>query len=66
MSQKFKVGDVVYHKSNLNFQMVILYCRELGETFPRPYTCAWISKKGKFHEHNFKEEELELYNYIKI
>jgi len=55
--QKFKIGDVVHHKSNFDIKMVVTKWCGLN-TYP--YACRWIDKNGELQDKRFKEEELYM------
>ena len=49
---RFEVGDVVYHKSNLDIPMTVF------EYEDNQVWCRWVNKDRKVHQEKFLEAEL--------
>jgi len=62
---KFSKGDLVFHRSNPNFKMVIIYIHYMDEndsdgndSAEHTYTCRWVSTNGKIQECDFTAVEI--------
>ena len=58
-STKFEEGEIVFHKSNPIFKLVVNYVEEKKEDDDQKYECTWLDAVGVMHCEVFLEFELE-------
>jgi hypothetical protein len=59
IANKFKEGDLVYHRSNPTFKMVLNFVDEDEDEDGEKYQCTWIDSTGKMQNESFASFELE-------
>lgn len=61
---KFKIGDLVRHKTNTEIKMIVIDVDNDNITISDLvlYECSWIDKNGKYHTEELYEVELQATN----
>jgi hypothetical protein len=57
----FREGDMVFHRSNPDFEMVVTFVDEemiKADPTDRGYTCRWMSTKGELQTERFSAVEI--------
>ena len=64
MISKFKLGDLVSHKTNTVIKMIVIDVNNDNITISDLilYECSWIDNNGKYHTEELYEIEIQAAN----